>query len=173
MESSKDLVPLSANELASFETPAPSAVKILPVQWSIEKYNVAQELALSGKTKTKISKDLKIPIAIINKWLESKEFTEYINSIVMEYAKASKAERLRLLMKALKAKEDLAELDGYDTFSRKDPLDIIAEIRKETGEDKGSGQSNYTSLLENLLKHSITNQQPIIQVGSGTQNDQM
>lgn len=155
-----------AHELASFETPVPSLVQVTPVHWSIEKYKVAEELALSGKTKKTIAKDLKIPLAVINRWLESKEFSEYVNSIVMEYAKASKAERLKLLMKTLKAREEQAELDGYDTFSKKDSLDIVAEIRKETGEDKGSGQSNYTSLLENLLKHSITNQQPIIQVGS-------
>jgi len=171
MSNDLTLAPLGAGALEAFETPVSGAVTVAPVQWSIEKYNVAQELALSGKTKTRVSKDLKIPLAIINRWLENKEFTEYINSIVMEYAKASKAERLKLLMKTLKAREDQAELDGYDTFSKKDSLDIVAEIRKETGEDKGNGQSNYTNLLENLLKHSITHQQPIIQVGASTPND--
>lgn len=154
-----------ATELASFETPSYGVTPLLPVQWSIEKYKVAQELALSGKTKTKIAKDLKIPLAVINKWLENKEFTEYINDIVTEGAKALKSKRLQLLMKTLQAREERAELDGYDTFSSKDGLDIISEIRKETGEDKGSGQSNYTNLLESLLKHSIAHQQTVIQVG--------
>jgi len=156
---------LGAGELEEFETASYGASKMPPVQWSIEKFKVAEELALSGKTKTRISKDLKIPIAVINKWLENAEFNEYVNSIVLEFAKTSKASRLKLLMKTLKAREDQAELDGYDTFSRKDGLEIIAEIRKETGEDKGVGQSNYTNLLESLLKHSIANQQPVIQVG--------
>lgn len=159
------VVATAASELAEFETPVYAPTKLPPVQWSIEKYTVAQELALSGKTKTKIAKDLKIPLAVINKWLENEEFRDYVNDVVMEGAKTLKSKRLQLLMKTLQAREERAELDGYDTFSNKDSLDIISEIRKETGEDKGSGQSNYTNLLESLLKHSITHQQPVIQVG--------
>ena len=156
---------VGAHELASFETPVYGVTKVAPVQWSIEKYNVAQELALSGKTKSKIAKDMKIPLAVINKWLENPEFNEYIREIVMEGAKILKADRLQVLMKTFAARKERAELDGYDTFSSKDGLDIVAEIRKETGDDKGSGQSNYTNLLESLLKHSIAHQQPVIQVG--------
>ena len=166
---STEVIPLpevsGASELASFETPALGITKVAPVQWSIEKYKVAQELALSGKKKTTIAKELKIPLAVINKWLENQEFNEYVQEIVLEGAKTLKSKRLQLLMKTLQAREERAELDGYDTFSSKDGLDIISEIRKETGEDKGSGQSNYTNLLESLLKHSITHQQPVIQVG--------
>jgi len=158
-----------AGELEAFETASYGAAKMPPVQWSIEKFKVAEELALSGKTKTRISKDLKIPIAVINKWLENSEFNEYVNSIVLEFAKTSKAYKLKLLLQALKAKEDQAELDGYDTLGRKDVLDIMSEIRKETGEDKGAGQSNYTNLLESLLKHSIAHQQPVIQVGGNVE----
>lgn len=165
---SADLLPVvttDASELAEFETPSAGLTKVVPVQWSIEKYKVAQELALSGKKKTTIAKELKIPLAVINKWLENQEFTEYVQEIVLEGAKTLKSKRLQLLIKTLQAREERAELDGYDTFSSKDGLDIISEIRKETGEDKGSGQSNYTNLLESLLKHSITHQQPVIQVG--------
>lgn len=154
-----------ASELASFETPVYAPVKVEPVRWSIEKYKVAQALALSGKKKTNIAKDMKIPLAVINKWLESEEFCDYVNEIVMEGAKKLKTRRLQDLMKTLQAKEDRAELDGWDTFSTKDGLDVLSEIRKETGEDKGNGQSNYTNLLENLLKHSIAHQQTVIQVG--------
>ena len=164
-----EVIPLpevsGASELASFETPVLGTTKVAPVQWSIEKYNVAQELALSGKTKSKIAKDMKIPLAVINKWLENREFTEYVQEVVTEGAKALKSKRLQILMKTLNAREERAELDGYDTFSNKDGLDIISEIRKETGEDKGNGQSNYSNLLENLLKHSIAHQQTVIQVG--------
>lgn len=170
MLSDNALVPetTTASELASFETPVCGVTQVLPVQWSIEKYKVAQELALSGKTKTKIAKDMKIPLAVINKWLENKEFNDYVQDIVTEGAKALKSKRLQILMKTLQAREERAELDGYDTFSSKDGLDIISEIRKETGDDKGSGQSNYTNLLESLLKHSIAHQQTVIQVGDNT-----
>lgn len=157
--------PSSAYELASFET-VHVATPAMPVQWSLEKFNVAHDLATTGKTKTKIAKDRKIPLAVINKWLESGEFRDYVDSIVQEAAKVSKNSRLKLLMKTLAAREEQAELEGYAEFSRKDSLDIIAEIRKETGEDKGSQQSNYTTLLESLLKHSMENQPKIIQVES-------
>ena len=153
----------TAYELAAFET-VQELKPALPVKWSLEKFEVAQDLALSGKTKSKISKDRKIPLPVINKWLESSEFRDYIDSIVLEAAKINKNKRLQLLVKTLAAREDLAEQEGYADFSRKDSLDIISEIRKETGEDKGSQQSNYTTLLESLLKHSIENQPKVIQV---------
>lgn len=154
-----------AGQLEEFETPAQGFTPVVPVQWSIEKYKVAQELALSGKTKTKIAKELGIPLAVINKWLENPDFVNYVNEVTMEGAKAMKSWKLRLLTKALKAKEDRAELDGYDTLTNKDTLDIMGEIRKETDGEKGPGQSNYTNLLESLLKHSIAHQQTVIQVG--------
>lgn len=163
---SEEVLPtvVAANELASFETEY-EAKPAMPVRWSIEKYNVAHELALSGKSKRQVAKELKIPLTAINKWLESGEFRDYIDSIVVEAAKANKNRRLQLLMKTLAAREAQAEEEGYADFSRKDSLEIIAEIRKETGEDKGANQSNYTNLLESLLKHSMDNQPKVIQIG--------
>lgn len=166
-----DLVAVvDASELAEFETPY-ERKPALPVKWSIEKYNVAHALALSGKTKTAIAKQFKISLPMINRWLESGEFRDYVDSIVTDAAKLNKNHRLKLLLKSLAAREAQAEEEGYADFTRKDSLEIIAEIRKETGEDKSLNQSNYTNLLESLLKHSMEHQPTVINVTGGSQNE--
>jgi hypothetical protein len=151
---SKDLVEIiDAGTLASFETEQ-RVTQVVPVRWSMEKYRVAQEIALSGKTKTAIAKEQGIPLTAINIWLKSPEFQEYINQTVMDGATALKAKKLQLLMKTLSAREAEAEEDGYSNFSRKDSLDVIAEIRKET-EGERTADSSYTSLLEKLVTNSM------------------
>lgn len=158
---SKELVEIvDAGTLASFETEQ-GPTQVVPVRWSMEKYRVAQEIALSGKTKTAIAKEQGIPLTAINIWLKSPEFQEYINQTVMDGATALKAKKLQLLMKTLSAREAEAEEDGYSTFSRKDSLDVIAEIRKETGEER-STDSSYTSLLEKLVTNSMKQPKTII-----------
>lgn len=142
-------------ELSSFETervPTP----VLPVKWSIEKYKVAEMLALSGRNKKETARELGIPLAIINKWLQSSEFTEYMQSLVEDYARAIKNNRLMYLNKILQARIEQAEVEGYADLSRKDTVDIISEIRKETGDEKSS-DNNYMRLLEKLVTHSSAN----------------
>lgn len=153
---------IQADTLASFETEVP-AVAVVPVRWSYEKHAVAVMVALEGKTKTAIAKELGIPLSAINTWLKHPEFQAYIDQIVTEGALKLKNKKLQLLMKTLAAREEEAEKDGYSSFSRKDSLDIIAEIRKETGEEH-SADSSYTSLLEQLVLKSVTPPTKIITV---------
>lgn len=135
-----------------------------PVKWSVEKYKVAQTLALSGKNKRQTAKELKIPLNIIDSWLKSSEFQDYMQSLIDEYGKVMKTNSLMYLNKILQARIEEAEIDGYANLSRKDTLDIITEIRKETGDDKVA-EGNYLGLLEKLVNHSLKNQQPVITVG--------
>jgi hypothetical protein len=151
-----------AHELAEFETPYVQ-VQAMPVQWSIEKIKVAQLLALTGKTKTAVAKEMKLPLTVINKWLENGEFNEYIRNLVTEGASILKAKRLQLLTKILDARIEEAEREGYSCVTKKDTVDIVSELRKETGEDKHIDNS-YTSLLEKLVLSSTqhNNVQPKI-----------
>jgi transposase-like protein len=160
----KDIANVPApNELADFETEY-VPVQVLPIRWSVEKYQAAQMFALEGKTKTAIAKELGISVAIINSWLKIKEFQDYVDSLVMEKATLLKAKKLRLLTKALDAREEQAELTGYGDITKKDTLDIIAEIRKETGEEK-TAETSYTNLLERMVVNAMKNQPKIINLG--------
>lgn len=151
---------VDAGTLASFET-LHTQKQIAPILWSMEKYTVAQELALSGKTKTAIAKELGIPLTAINVWLKHPDFQAYVNQVVMDGASLLKSKKLQLLTKTLAARESEAELNGYSTFSNKDSLDIISEIRKETGDER-SADSSYTSLLEKLVTSSMKQPKMIV-----------
>lgn len=146
----------NAFELASFETPVDSTP--LPnVVWSIEKHKVAQLLAVSGMSKSKISRETGVPLSTINKWLTHGEFTDYINSLVMESVTLMKAKRLQLLTKMLDARIEEAEVNGdYARLSKLDTLDIIAAIRKETGEEEKKDESKYTQILEKIVGMTST-----------------
>ncbi len=146
-----------ADQLADFETEYVQ-VPSMPVKWSIQKFKVAQLIALSGKTKKAIAKEVGVPLPMINKWMENGEFSEYVNNLVMEGATLLKAKKLQILTKALDARIEEAEVEGYGSITRKDTLDIITEIRKETGEEK-SADSGYMGLLEKLVLQSSTNNQ--------------
>jgi len=125
-----------AFELADFETPISNA--LLPsVVWSIEKHKVAQMLALSGLSKSQISRETGVPLATINKWTQHVEFSDYVNKLVLESASLMKAKRLQVLTKILDARIAEAEKTGdYARLSKLDTLDVIDRIRKETGEDE-------------------------------------
>lgn len=147
-----------AFELAEFETPVPMT-PVLPVQWSVEKFKVAQMIALSGKTKTEIARITGVPLATINVWTKNSEFQEYIQKLVLESAELMKAKRLQLLLKMLEARIEEAEDpegSGYGGLSRKDTLEIMAELRKETDEKDTAVQSNYEQLLGKLVELSAT-----------------
>ena len=153
---------VEANSLATFETPY-APVPIMPIRWSIEKYKVAQMIALEGKTKKEIAKELGIPLNAINTWMKNPEFQEYINDTVLESAKAMKGKRLQLLMKIYDARVEEAEKNGYSGATSKDTLDLMTEIRKETGEEM-SKDSSYTHLLEKLVLNTAKQQLKVITV---------
>lgn len=150
---------VEASKLASFET-AHTQQQIAPIVWSVEKFRVAQMIAIDGKTKTAIAKELGIPLSAINTWLKHPDYKAYIEQTVLDAAKAIKNKKLQLLIKTLAAREAEAELEGYSTFSRKDSLDIMTEIRKETGEERAADTS-YTQLLEKMVLNSAKGIQPL------------
>ena len=144
-----------AFELASFETTV--SHEVLPaVKWSIQKYEVAQMIALMGLKKTEIAKQTKVPLATINNWLKNSEFSDYINKLALESVNVLKAKRIQLLTKMLDARIEEAEDEngGYAKLSRKDTLDIIKELRDETEEAEKKQESSYTKLLEKILLNS-------------------
>ena len=153
-----------AFELADFETPVSG--DILPsVVWSIEKHKVAQMLALSGLSKSQISRETGVPLQTINKWVQHGEFSDYVNKLVLESATLMKAKRLQVLTKILDARIAEAEKVGdYARLSKLDTLDIIDRIRKETGDDEDRKESKYTQILEKLVGMSSTTQKPLIDV---------
>lgn len=121
--------------------------------WSVEKYQIAQLYAMTGKSKKSISKELGLPLSFINKCFESNEFQKYTQEITLEAAKELKAEKIMDLRKALAARRELAEELGYENYTRKDTLDIIEALRKEVGEEKAE-DSNYAKLLEKLVSNT-------------------
>lgn len=149
-----------AFELAEFETQVPDT-PVMPVQWSVEKFKVAQMIALSGKPKTEIAKITGVPLSTINLWLKHGEFQEYINRLVLESAELMKAKRLQVLIKIMEARLEEAELEGnYASLSRKDTVDIIREIREETEEKEATQRSNYEMLLDRLVEISSQTPKP-------------
>lgn len=150
----------NAFELADFETPVSSAA-VPNVMWSIEKHTVAQMIALSGLSKAQISRECKVPLGTIKKWMESAEFRDYINQIVLESANTMKATRLQLLTKILNARiEDAEKTGNYATLSKLDTLDVIAAIRKETSDVEETKESKYTQILEKIV--GLTNSPKVI-----------
>lgn len=149
--------------LEDFETEyAPTAPATFV--WSVEKYQVAQLYAITGKSKKQISKELGLPLTFINKCFESNEFQKYMQELTLEAAKTLKAEKIMDLRKALAARRELAEDMGYENFSKKDTLDIMEALRKEIGEEK-TEDSNYAKLLEKLVANTAPVQ--IINMPSG------
>jgi len=145
---------VDAGSLASFET-VHKEVQVVPVRWSIEKHKTAEMLAISGKTKTAIAKELGIPLTAINSWLAHPDFKNYVDSIVTASAKEFHTELMSLKMKIVNARKAEAEINGYATLSNKDTLDVMAEIRKDsTTSDTAS--TSYTNLLEKLVVASVT-----------------
>lgn len=151
---------VTPDSLASFETPHVE-VEVVPIRWSIEKHKVAQMIALEGKTQKAIAEELGIPLGAIKTWLKHPEYRKYIARIVTEGAQELKTLKLQLLTKTLRAREEEAEKNGYSNFSNKDSLDIIAEIRKETGEERVV-DSGYTSMLEKLITNSMKQPKTIV-----------
>lgn len=148
----KEVVPNNRGALEDFEHEyVPTAPATF--QWSIEKYQIAQLYAMTGKSKKQISKELGLPLTFINKCFESNEFQKYMQDITLEAAKELKAEKIMDLRKALAARRELAEDMGYENFSKKDTLDIMEALRKEVGEDKVE-ESNYSKLLEKLVANT-------------------
>lgn len=147
----KELVEVykDASELNDFETPYVPTLAA-PLKWSIEKYKVAELLAFSGKTRRAIAKELSLPVSVVESWCKNSEFMDAVNEMIMDSVKHMKKERLRVLNKILQARIEQAEQEGYADASRKDTVEIMEAIRKETGEDK-SQDSNYTRLLERLV----------------------
>jgi predicted transcriptional regulator len=162
-EDKKELVAAykEASELNEFETPYVPTVAA-PLQWSVEKYKAAELMAFSGKTKKAIAKELGLPPAVVSRWTENAEFMEAVNRMVADTIKDMKNERIRFLKKILAARMEQAEQEGYADASRKDTVEIIAELRKEAGEDP-SRDSNYARFLEKLVLSAPTPQ--IINLG--------
>lgn len=138
-------------EWQPFEREAPQE-PVKPLRWSIEKYEVAQLLALSRLTLEKISEKTLVPVRVIRSWRKHPEFQAYMDRLVLESAEAMKARRLMLLSKIIDARVEKAEESGdYSFLSNKDTLDVMEALRKET-DDQPKEQSRYMKTLETLLE---------------------
>lgn len=152
---SKRVVP-DLSVLDIFETPV-NLTPAKPMEWSLEKYEAAHLIGLSSLTVQQVSDELKIPVRVIQYWKSHPDFKSYVDSIVLEAAKSSKAKRIMLLNKILDARLETAERIGdYSTLSNKDTLDIVSELRKETQENDDDNQSNWIKTLDALLEKSKT-----------------
>lgn len=155
--------PTEAFELASFETPDKGPQQVPAVRWSIEKHRVASMLALEGKSRAQISRETTVPEATIKKWQENKEFQDYVQAIVNEEAGLMKSKLLQIKMKMLDARIAQAEETGdWAALSRKDTLDIMAEIREETVEKGDSEKSRYEQILSRIVDAAVANKQPAL-----------
>lgn len=138
-------------ELADFETPCSNEV-IRPMVWSVQKYEVAQMLALHGKSKSEVSMLTHVPISTINVWCKHPDFIEYTKSLIEQAAATMKNDNISLLKKIVAARVEQAEISGdYSKLSNKDTLDIIKELNVITEDDTKKEESNYTKLLERLV----------------------
>lgn len=151
------------SRLEAFERPVPTR-PMLPLMWSIEKYEVAQLLALSRMTVVDVSKETNVPLHVIQKWRQHPEFSDYMNKLVLEGATVLKAKRLMILQKILDARLARAEAMGdFSTLSTKDTLDILAEIRKETEAEDNKEKSTWMQTLDILLERTAEKQAKLIE----------
>ena len=152
------------SKLESFERPVPTR-PVMPLAWSIEKYEVAQLLALSRMTVTQVSEATMVPVHVIQKWKLHTDFSDYMNKLVLEGATVMKAKRLMILNKVLDARLERAESMGdYATLSTKDTLDILAEIRKETEDEDSKEKSTWMQTLDVLLTKTAEKQAQVIEL---------
>ena len=148
---------LDPSELAAYEREVPTA-PIKPLTWSIEKYEVAQLLALSRMTHAQIAEHTLVPISAITRWKQHPDFRKYMEDVVLESAETLKARSLMLLSKVLDARVEAAEQGGsYTNLTSKDTIDILAEMRKQTEGDKDEEKSKYVQIVEALLKKTTAN----------------
>lgn len=142
-------------ELAEYETPVP--VENIPtLVWSVEKYKVAQMLALQGKSRKDISLETKVPLATIDSWRKHPDFQAYIASLIDIAAATMKRDNISLMRKVVDARIAEAEKSGdYASLSKKDTLEIIKELNIMTEDDTKKEESNYAKLLEKLVIGSM------------------
>lgn len=153
--------------LADFETPVPSET-IPPLKWSVQKYTVAQMIALHGKSKRAISLETKVPLNTINNWLAHPDFQAYIKQTLEQAAATMKNDSISLLTKIISARVAEAEVSGdYASLSKKDTLDIVKELNALTEDDNKKEESTYTKLLEKL----IGNSSKVVELQSQTQKE--
>jgi len=156
--------PEDLTELEDFETPVGTR-PIKPMAWSIEKYCIAQSLALEGKTRVKISEETGIPLSVIRKWEKHADFQAYMVELVMKKKEQLEALHLQALSKTLRAKMDRAEeTDDWVNFSKKDPTAIMETFHNISGAKEESEQSNYAKMMELLLEKSNKQKQKTIEV---------
>lgn len=146
-------------ELADFETPLPTEA-ISPLIWSVEKYKVAQMIALHGKSIIDISRETKVPLSTINVWRKHPDFQDYIRQTIDKAASTMKQDNISMLTKIIAARVADAELSGdYASLSKKDTLELIKELNSITAEDTKREASTYDKLLEKLVMNSIGTKQ--------------
>lgn len=155
------------SKMEPFERSVPTK-PMRPLAWSIEKYEVAQLLALSRMTVQQVSEATNVPINAIQKWRQHPEFTDYMNKLVLEGATVLKAKRLMILQKILDARIHKAEeLGDFAFLSTKDTLDILSEIRKETEEEDNKEKSTWMQTLDVLLTKTAEKQAQLIEMSRG------
>lgn len=159
-----DLEAHDVSVLEEYERPVSSS-PIKPLVWSIEKYEVAQLLAISGYTIAKISEVTTVPITAIKKWKQHPDFIKYMDDCLSDTSVDLKKFRIGLLRKVISARVDRVEEMGgdYSILSTKDTADLLAELRKETEKNEDKEQTQYMRTIEALLLSSAAPKQ----IGSG------
>lgn len=146
-------------QMADFETPVPTEV-VPAMVWSVQKYKVAQMIALQGKTRKQISEETKVPLWTIDKWANHVDFKAYVKSLIEQAAATMKQENISLLSKVIAARVEQAEKTGdYASLSRKDTLEIIKELNTMTEDETKREESQYSRLLEKLVLNSLPKNQ--------------
>jgi hypothetical protein len=141
-------------ELADFETPV-STESIAPIVWSVQKYMVAQMIALHGKSLADISRETKVPLHTINAWRKHPDFQDYIHKTIDQAASTMKQDNISLLTKIIAARVAEAEITGdYASLSKKDTLELVKELNNITEDDTKKEASTYEKLLEKLVMGS-------------------
>ena len=160
-EITKELEPIPTFELASFETPVSLEV-VRPIQWSVQKYEVAQMMALQGKSKAQISRDTKVPLGTINYWASHPDFVDYLKSLIDSAAASMKNQNISLLSKIIAARVAEAELSGnYASLSKMDTAVLLRDLTELTEADNKREESNYAKLLEKLVIGSMSGKNAI------------
>jgi DNA-binding transcriptional regulator YiaG len=145
---------LTKSELEEFERPVPNT-PIKNMEWSVEKYEVAQLRATKGMTIDRVSEVTGVPVSAIIRWEKHPAFIKYKNDLILDMADTMRAYRLSLCLKMIDARVNkVEEIGDYSLLSTKDTLDILDSMRKDTEKTDDKEQTQYMKTLEALISKS-------------------
>jgi transposase-like protein len=116
--------------------------KMSPFHWTPKKGKAACLLA-EGKSIDIVAQKVGVSEKTIDRWKKDNEFTQEVNRLSLMVDIASRAERVRIAMRAVRAK-----VEGEKVDTDKDLLDWLKYVQSETDGIKLDLYSDLVAIIE-------------------------